>query len=167
MALLVAGCGALRGDRIETPGAAAPQEKGEVAETAEKAAEIATQPVRDLGVAKPEIPPVLVRATAAPYALAGLGSCEALAAEMGELTAALGPDFTVAGEAKEENKVAKVAEAGGKAVVNSIIPFRGVVRELTGAAARQRRLDDAIDAGFARRGFLHGVSLMKACPAPY
>ena len=48
-------------------------------------------------------------------------------------------------------------------MVNSIIPFRGIVRELTGAAAAQRRYADAIDAGYARRGFLRGLQTARRC----
>ncbi|MEE3154506.1 MAG: hypothetical protein VX309_03150, partial [Pseudomonadota bacterium] len=54
-------------------------------------------------------------------------------------------------------------EAGGKTIVNSIIPFRGLVREITGAAPAQRRLNTAIDAGFARRGFLRGAAISRGC----
>lgn len=158
--LLLPGCAMIRGDR---PATAAETPKSPVAETAEKAGEIATQPVRDLGADKPEIPPALVRATENPYSLAGLNTCAALAAEIAELTTHLGPDYLLVADSNE-NKAEKIAEAGGKAVVNSIIPFRGLVRELTGAAAAQRRYDDAVDAGFARRGFLRGVHSTKGCP---
>ena len=56
-----------------------------------------------------------------------------------------------------------LAEAGGKTVVNAIIPFRGLVRELTGAAPADRRLNAALDAGYARRGFLRGVHAKQGC----
>lgn len=160
-ALLLAGCAVFRGDRPAT--ASTEEPAGDVEETAKKAGEIATQPVRDLGIDKVEIPPVLVRATEYPYAAEGTESCEQLAATVVELNQALGPDFQVA-NAEGEDKVGKVAEAGGKAIVNSLIPFRGVVRELTGAAAAKRRLDDAVDAGYARRGFLRGLQQAKGCP---
>ena len=57
-----------------------------------------------------------------------------------------------------------LAEAGGKTIVNTIIPFRGLVREISGAAPAERRLAAAIDAGFARRGFLRGTALARRCP---
>lgn len=72
------------------------------------------------------------------------------------------PDYAPAGE-KDENKAGKLAEAGGKTIINTIIPFRGLVREITGAAAARRRLNDAVDAGLARRGFLRGVQMAKGC----
>ncbi len=41
--------------------------------------------------------------------------------------------------------------------MNSLIPFRGLVREVSGAGPAERRLNAAIDAGIARRGFLRGL----------
>jgi hypothetical protein len=63
----------------------------------------------------------------------------------------------------EENRAGKLAEAGGKTIINSIIPFRGLVREVTGAAPNDRRMNAAVDAGLARRGFLRGVHLRQGC----
>ena len=60
-------------------------------------------------------------------------------------------------------KAGKLAEAGGKTIVNTIIPFRGLVREVSGAAPAERRLDAAIKAALARRGFLRGVATARKC----
>jgi hypothetical protein len=111
---------------------------------------------------KREIPPILQKAHEEPYSLKGLTTCKQLAAEVVELNAVLGPDYTVGNEIKE-NKAGKLAEAGGKSVINAIIPFRGMVRELTGAAPADRRLNAALDAGYARRGFLRGVHAKQGC----
>lgn len=80
-----------------------------------------------------------------------------------ELDSVLGPDFAV-GNNKKENRAGRLAEAGGKTIVNTIIPFRGLVREISGAAPAESRLAAAIDAGFARRGFLRGTALARRCP---
>lgn len=162
VALALAGCSMFRDERPATPAAAAPQPESKAEATAEKAADIAAQPARDLGMAKPEIPAPLVRATDDPYSMLSTGSCTELAAAITELNEHLGPDYMLAGQ-KEENAAGKIAEAGGKTIVNSIIPFRGLVRELTGAAEAQRRYADAVDAGYARRGFLRGLQMAKAC----
>jgi len=61
----------------------------------------------------------------------------------------------------------KLAEAGGKTVINTIIPFRSIVRELTGAAPADRRMNAAVDAGLARRGFLRGVHAKQKCRTPF
>jgi hypothetical protein len=139
-------------------------EQGEswTTEARKKSVEIGTQPVRDVGVMKRQIPPILEKAQQEPYSLKGLKTCKQLAAEVTELNTVLGPDYKVGNELKE-NKAGKLAEAGGKTVVNAIIPFRGLVRELTGAAPADRRLNAALDAGYARRGFLRGVHAKQKC----
>lgn len=124
-----------------------------------EAGHIASQPVRDVGVAKTKIPPVLEDAAEAPYSLTGMASCAAISAEVRRLNAPLGPDFSSANAPKKTS----VAKVGGTAVVNSLIPFRGVVREISGAAAADRRLQAATDAGIARRGFLRGVFQTRRC----
>lgn len=127
-----------------------------------KASEIVTQPARDVGAIQAEIPALLQAASRGPYSLSGVRTCAQISANIAQLTGVLGPDFT-AGAAMQENYAGKVAEAGGKTLVNTIIPFRGLVRELTGAAPAQRRLNAAIDAGHARRGFLHGLHRARRC----
>ena len=137
-----------------------PGERGR--EALDKAGRIVTQPGRDLGVQKVEIPPLLISAAADPYDLTGLSTCQALTDEVARLSEVLGPDIDKP-KPGEERRSGQIAEAGGKAVVNSLIPFRGLVREVSGAAPAQRQLNAAIDAGFARRGFLRGVAHGRNC----
>jgi hypothetical protein len=132
-------------------------------QTVDRSGKIITQPANDVGMAKTAIPPVLQNAQNNPYDLTGLKTCAQLGAAAADLTKVLGPDFVV-GYNKKENKAGRLAEAGGKTIVNALIPFRGLVREVSGAAPAQRRLNDAIDAGFARRGFLRGVAFSRRCP---
>jgi hypothetical protein len=136
-----------------------------VHDTVKKGGEIVSQPARDVGAAETKIPPVLEAAHDNPYGLRGMTSCRQINVAIGELTGALGPDFSTGNE-KKENKAGKLAEAGGKTVVNALIPFRGLVREVSGAAPAQRRLNAAIDAGLARRGFLRGVGHERKCGSP-
>lgn len=137
-------------------------EPGSWDETRKKAIDIGAQPARDVGMSKREIPPILEKAFDDPYSLKGLKTCKALAAEVTALNGVLGPDYKVGNEYKE-NRAGKLAEAGGKTIVNSIIPFRGLVREITGAAPADRHMNAAVDAGLARRGFLRGVHLKQGC----
>lgn len=133
--------------------------------TLKKAGDIATQPARDVGVAKTKIPPVLSEAAKNPYAPPSGRKCSAILADMAALNEALGPDFS-ADEKENENRAGKIAEAAGQMVVNSLIPFRGLVREVTGAAPAERRLRTAIGAGLARRGYLRGLATARHCPIP-
>jgi len=123
---------------------------------------IASQPAKDVGAVKQDIPPILLSASSNPYDRASTRTCNEIKRNIAELDDVLGPDFDV-GADRNENRLGKVAEAGGKTIVNSIIPFRGLVREITGAAPAQRRLNTAIDAGFARRGFLRGAAISRGC----
>ncbi|WP_408021778.1 hypothetical protein [Sphingobium psychrophilum] len=153
------------------PGAALAQDQAKQApekqekrrdDTLDKAGTIASQPVRDVGLDKDEIPPILLKAMDNPYAPPPSRTCKGLNTSLGELNAVLGEDFT-AGAAANENRTGKIAEAVGKTIVNSLIPFRGLVREISGAAPAQRRLQAAVTAGIARRGYLRGQAAAKGC----
>lgn len=157
--IMVAGAfpAALAGCLLSPPSIAQP-----VGDTVKRGGEIVSQPARDVGAAPTKIPPILQAAYDDPYGLDGLGLCRKLRQEIEDLSGALGPDFTIRTK-KKENRAGKLAEAGGKTIVNAFIPFRGLVREISGAAPAQRRLNAAIDAGFARRGFLRGVAYSRKC----
>ena len=144
---------------------AKPAEGDRMRSVRDSAGRIASQPVKDVGVVRTNFPPVLLAAREDPYSLNGIKTCRQISAAFAELSEALGPDFA-AGPAKKENRAGKLAEAGGQTVVNSLIPFRGLVREITGAAPAQRRLNSAIDAGYARRGFLRGLHTARRCRTP-
>ncbi len=138
-------------------------EPARLGEARKKAMDIGSQPARDVGMAKREIPAILRKAYDAPYGLNDLDGCAALEAEIASLNEALGPDFDADDTPKEGG--GKLAEAGGKMLVNSLVPFRGLVREITGAASADRYLNNVVDAGLARRGFLRGVHLKQGCEA--
>lgn len=142
--------------------AAMAQEPEKKDDTLKKAGSIATQPARDVGIDKDKIPQVLQKAVEDPYKRPASRTCKGLKASLDELNAVLGPDFTV-GEKANENRTGKIAEAVGKTIVNSLIPFRGLVREISGAAPAERRLQAAVTAGVARRGYLRGMAADKGC----
>jgi len=139
---------------------------GRWGEAKKKAVDIGSQPARDVGMSKREIPPILEKAFNDPYSLKGLKSCKALAGEITDLNGVLGADYVVGNE-YTENRAGKLAEAGGKTIINSIIPFRGLVREVTGAAPADRHMNAVVDAGLARRGFLRGVHLRQGCKTKF
>jgi hypothetical protein len=56
-----------------------------------------------------------------------------------------------------------LAAAGATSVINSIIPYRSMVREISGAAPADRHMKAVVDAGLARRGFLRGVQHKQRC----
>ncbi|CAN5241344.1 hypothetical protein BH10PSE13_BH10PSE13_26350 [soil metagenome] len=131
-------------------------------QTEKRAGEIVTQPVHDVGIDKKKVPLILETAVEAPYAAPRGKGCPPVTNEMASLNEALGPDFGQ-GAAANENKLGAVAAAGGSAIVNTLIPFRGLVREISGAAPAERRLAAAVSAGMARRGYLHGIAQQRGC----
>lgn len=142
------------------PATLAAQEKKD--DTLSEAGRIASRPAQDVGIAKSKVPLVLRRAAAAPYSRKGTGTCAQLTGGIRALDGALGPDFDDRSPVSE-NKAGKIAKVAGEALVDSIIPFRGLVREVSGAAGAQRRLQAATYAGLARRGFLRGLYQSRGC----
>ncbi len=125
--------------------------------------EIASQPLRDLGIMPTKTADVLQVALDSPYSTSGLKTCAQLKAAVRELDSVLGPDWDAPQQAGREDPVDQIAQAGLRAGVGSLIPFRGVVREVTGSAAAERRLRVAVQAGQARRGYLRGVMGSRGC----
>ena len=124
--------------------------------------DIATTPLQDTNIRTKKIPGVLERAAVDPYARTGLVNCTTIAAGIAELSDALGPDFDSQSE-QTGTKGGRMAAGVARGVVQGLIPFRGVIREVTGAAGAQRRYDAAIDAGIARRGYLRGTARARGC----
>jgi len=113
-----------------------------------------------------EVPPKLLAVQDDPYSLAGLGKCAAIIREVEELNAVLGPDIN---ERVDENLAKKREKTVGRVagnVAGSVIPFGGLIGEVTGANAERRRYAVAVYAGTVRRGFLKGVGLQRGCKAP-
>ncbi len=126
------------------------------------AADIATTPIDDLNLKKGHVPPVLVSAVQRPYGLQDLGNCARLSAAIGELDTVLGDDVDLPQAGGGHTSAGRVAQS----VATSFIPFRGVIREVTGASARKRELEEAVYAGAARRAFLKGVGEARGCAYP-
>lgn len=127
-----------------------------------KAENIARQPMKDVGLMREHPPEVLRDAQRAPYSLAGIRRCEDFQRSIRELDTYLGPDVDAVDE-KGDALTERLAEAGAKSVVYSLIPFRSIVREATGAAEADRRLRIMVAAGMARRGYLKGIARERKC----
>ena len=143
--------------------AAASAQTGQDNSTAAEAGRIAERPAKDLGVVKTKTPPLLERALEDPYSMNGAGSCPAIANSVRALNGEPGPDFDDDTPVPAGSKKGALAKAGGTALVDSIIPFRGLVREVTGAASAERHVQLAKFAGGARRGFLRGIYQTRGC----
>lgn len=132
-----------------------------------------TAPLDDLNLKHVEIPDVLRRAVASPYDMQGMSRCEGVAAEVGRLDEALGPDLDEAPPPDKRTNGQKLKQAAGDAVVGavenetrSVLPFRGWVRKLSGAERRDKRVAAALNAGKIRRGYLKGAGMRMNCAPP-
>jgi hypothetical protein len=133
----------------------------------------ATAPLEDLNLKQKSIPAVLQRAVADPYDMTGLDRCEPIAAEIGRLDAALGPDLDEAPPPDNRSKGKKVADAaygvgvsGVRDTTRDVLPFRSWIRKLTGAAKHDKAIAKAIQSGGVRRGYLKGVGMRMNCAPP-
>lgn len=126
------------------------------------AVDVAKTPVTDLNIDSQKIPDLLIAAQREPYSLNGLRTCGQLVAAVNRFDALLGPDIDLPQEERDMISTGRVA----KTVVGSLIPFRGLIREFSGANDHDRKVRAAIQAGLARRGFLKGVGQMRDCPYP-
>ena len=124
--------------------------------------EVVATPVTDLNLRKGEIPQVLLDAQFNPYATSGMTSCNRIASAVTALDTVLGDDLDITADSNVKPQAGRVAQS----VVASFIPFRGVIREISGASAQQRKVNEAILAGSARRGFLKGLGMQRGCHYP-
>lgn len=132
----------------------------------ETAKDVAMQPAEDLNIDKKEIPKELQEIAEAPYSLDGITSCRDIRKEVRKLDKVLGDDLDVVEDDSKADKRRKTASSLGKSLIGGLIPFRGIVRELTGAAAQQRRYDQAVYAGVVRRSFMKGIGKERGCKFP-
>jgi hypothetical protein len=133
----------------------------------------ATAPLDDLNVRQIEIPPILILATQNIYALTAIDTCAILAREIGKLDAVLGPDLDaeVSGDdgtltERGESFAHRTAISTVRDASSEVIPFRGIVRKISGAQRHQAEVEAAIMAGTARRSFLKGIGMAKNCSPP-
>ncbi|WP_426168374.1 hypothetical protein [Pseudoduganella sp. R-34] len=130
--------------------------------------EISTTPLRDLNIAKVEIPDVLRDAMGNPYKAPSDKSCPALLAQVADLDEELGPDFDVPEEKQSHLDASKeaIGDAATGALARTVegaIPFRGWLRKLSGAERQSRKAQSAILAGKVRRGYLRGLMDSNSC----
>lgn len=127
------------------------------------ATEVAKTPLRDLNIDARDIPEVLQIAVRDPYATQGMETCDALVTTIASLDSVLGADYDIA----EDDGEKRLSQGRiGQSVVGSILPFRGILREVTGAAGNERALRAAYTAGMVRRAFLKGWGLGRGCAYP-
>ena len=115
-----------------------------------------------LGLVGHGVPDVLKAAKRDPYAAPVAPACETIPREIAALDAVLGPDAdSPAEKVRMRARAEKLVFQG----LRSMIPHRDVVRFVTGAQRRDKALNAAAMAGWARRGFLKGMEVNLGCGA--
>lgn len=131
-------------------------------QTADPVGAALQQPMRDLSLLQEAPPPsALIKAAAGPYVTEGLRDCPAIARELAALDEVLGRDIdgpVAAGDSSSHLAAGVIGEVFG-------LPFRGVVRQISGAQQRDTARQTAVLAGMVRRAFLKGRASL-ACPQP-
>jgi hypothetical protein len=129
------------------------------ASTSEGVSGAVSQPMRDLNIVREEEKAALSSAVSAPYA--DPSDCVAGAQELKGLDEALGPDIDAA--AAPNNIVQEMALDAVRGAVS--LPYRGIVRRLSGAHRREQALQRAKFAGELRRAYLKGFGRGARCPS--
>jgi hypothetical protein len=155
--LLTLGLVAMAGPALAQTDAAVSQDAG--TRSMESAAET---PLRNANLVRQAIPPVVQAAMDAPYAHRNPMTCQAIATEVAALDRALGPDFDAGGGRPDT----RLVPSAMKVAANTLIPFQGVLRFVSGAEAHDRKVVRAIIAGSARRSYLKGLGEARRCQAP-
>ena len=136
-----------------------------VAEAAESnsVGRVVGQPFRDLSLIQDKLPEILKRSSKGPYDLSSAQNCTQVRQEIADLDMVLGPDIDELSQKKGMSPDSLAAELIGGVVK---LPFRGILRRVSGAQAREEAIRAAILAGMVRRGFLKGRLSQLSCSAP-
>lgn len=127
-------------------------------------------PADDFNVTRKEIPETL-RELETVYSPEDVFTCKAIAREVEKLDAVLGGDFdTPSKDEKTTEKARNMAEGAAVDAVSDVatgwLPFRGVVRRLSGASAYEARARKAVLRGSLRRAYLKGIGQSIGCKPP-
>ena len=129
----------------------------------------AQAPLHDLNIARQGIPPILLAAITNPYDKPYPLDCGEITRQVTALTVALGADFDEPETPQAPSltqKNGKVALALVHGAAETLLPFAGFVRTLSGAAHHDQLVIEAITAGSVRRGYLKGLGESRRCPRP-
>jgi hypothetical protein len=125
-----------------------------------------TQPLADINLKRRTVPAELTAILANPYALEGIRTCRQVIAEVQKLNTVLGDDVDRIEVDPVTRKRREGAAGVTRGVISSLIPFRSLIREVSGARASEQDYREAIFAGVIRRGFLKGYGQARRCRAP-
>ena len=132
-----------------------------VPSNADRVEHAVSQPLHDLTLMRENPPAALLAAQAQPYRIADGATCETLSSEIEALDQILGPDVDAPPRPRQGGNLASLTVDALGGVVS--LPYRGILRRVTGADRRDETLRAAILAGLARRSFLKGMAAGERC----
>lgn len=121
-----------------------------------------TAPFRDINLIRTDLPAVLLKAQENPYDTSPSATCREIADLIAPLDAALGEDLP-GGPTQAERTMSSMALGAVADAATDVIPFRSWVRRLSGAERHDRRVSQAIHAGYVRRAYLKGFAAARGC----
>jgi hypothetical protein len=166
LALLLSACG---GEGEKSFGDVAGET---IAGTAQDTVDTLRMPFEDLNLVSDEIPKPLAGLAENPYVPPPKPFCKTIAFEAAALNEVLGPDIGDAPpplllqDGAYAEKAAEIARHSAVSFVRgqvNVMPFRSVVRRISGAERHSKEVARAFDAGRLRRAYLKGLSLAYQC----
>ena len=165
---LIAACASTSGSTDDTGEKATDRA---VRQTEEGFQDAALSPLSDLNLKRTKIPKLLKQIDN-PYDVPEDISCAQIATEVIKLNDILGRDWDIPPPDKKKFKD-QAADGASTALLDTVsstaggfIPYRGVVRQITGASSHQKKVIRAYERGSHRRTFLKAMGLMKECDSP-
>lgn len=166
-ALALSAC-ASGGQTGQNMGAAAGSAAGQ---TRDGLAGAASAPLDDFNLRRREIPQLLATLKV-PYGPPGEMTCAGIEMDVAELDAVLGLDWD-SGQPDERLNSEVLAEEASDAALDAVrnvstgwIPFRGLVRQATGAESHEKKYNQAFKIGAQRRAYLKGYGQALGCQIP-
>jgi hypothetical protein len=135
-------------------------------ETGEMMGDAVTQPLADINLKRKGVPAILQAVRDKPYDMTGIRTCREIIAEVTKLDAALGDDFDKIEVNTRDRKRKEGAAGVTRGIISGLIPFRALIREVSGARASDQDYREAVYAGVVRRSYLKGLGTARRCRAP-
>lgn len=131
----------------------------------------AASPLKDVNLIRDKAPEEFKKIRN-PYNVDPDISCAEIAAEVTRLNELLGRDWDI--PPPDKNGLSERAADGAStafldtvaSTASGFIPYRGIVRTVTGANSHATKIRKAYERGSHRRTFLKGIGLIKACDYP-
>lgn len=171
--LLITGCASTPSDTENTSAEApAPSTTQRAIKQARSGVgEAAMSPLEDVNLKRDKIPKRL-QAIKNPYDIAASVTCAEIASEVRALDVILGRDWDIPPPDKAALKE-RAADGASTAFLDTVaseasglIPYRGIVRTVSGANRHAKKVRKAYERGSHRRTFLKGLGHVKGCAYP-